>query len=144
MSAKRTVVMAAVGVLLGAAPLLAHHAFSAEFDVNKPMKLQGTLVKWDMINPHSWFHLDVKGPDGQVVRWLIEGGSPNQLIRLGVTKNTLAIGTELLIEGYLARDGTNKGVGRNFTFTDGRRLFLGGSAPGGGGSDATPAPPGER
>ena len=138
MSTKRAVVMAAVGVLLGAAPLRAHHAFSAEFDVNRPMKLQGTLVKWDMINPHSWFHLDVKGPDGQVVRWLVEGGSPNQLIRLGVTKNTLAIGTELIIEGYLARDGTNKGVGRNFTFTDGRRLFLGGSAPGGGG-DAGPA-----
>jgi hypothetical protein len=85
-----------------------------------------------MINPHSWFHIDVKGPDGQPVRWLIEGGSPNQLIRLGVTKNTLSTGMELVIEGYLARDGTNKGVGRNFTLADGRRLFLGGSAPGSG------------
>ena len=134
MSTKRAIVMACAGVLLAAAPLAAHHAFSVEFDVNKPMKLQGTLVKWEMINPHSWFHIDVKGPDGQMVRWLIEGGSPNQLIRLGVTKNTLAVGTELLIEGYLARDGTNKGVGRNFTLIDGRRLFLGGSAPGGGNS----------
>ena len=133
MSTKRAVVTLGVGVLLAAAPLSAHHAFSAEFDVSKPMKLQGTLVKWEMINPHSWFHIDVKGPDGQMVRWLVEGGSPNQLIRLGVTKNTLSTGMELLIEGYLARDGTNKGVGRNFTLGDGRRLFLGGSAPGGGG-----------
>ena len=112
---------------------MAHHAFSAEFDVSKPMKLQGTLTKWEMINPHSWFHIDVKGPDGKVVSWLVEGGSPNQLIRLGLTKYSLAVGTELVIEGYLAKDGTNKGVGRNFTFPDGRRIFLGGSAPGGGG-----------
>ena len=132
MSTKRAVVVAGVGLVLAGVPLRAHHAFSAEFDVNKPMKLQGTLVKWEMINPHSWFHIDVKGPDGQVVRWLVEGGSPNQLIRLGVTKNTLSAGMELLIEGYLARDGTNKGVGRNFTLADGKRLFLGGSAPGGG------------
>src|SRR5262245_31227510 len=87
MSTKRAVVVAGVGLVLAAAPLRAHHAFSAEFDVNKPMKLQGTLVKWEMINPHSWFHLDVKQPDGSVVSWMIEGGSPNQIIRLGVTKN---------------------------------------------------------
>ncbi len=132
MRTKRALVVAGVGVLLAAAPVWAHHAFSAEFDVKKPMKLQGTLTKWEMVNPHSWFHIDVKGPDGKVVPWLIEGGSPNQLIRLGVTKNSLSAGTELLIEGYLAKDGTNKGVGRNFTFVDGRRLFLGGSAPGAG------------
>jgi hypothetical protein len=130
MRTKLAVVIAGLGVMLAAGPLWAHHAFSAEFDVTKPMKLQATLVKWEMVNPHSWFHVDVKGPDGTVVTWMIEGGSPNQLIRLGVTKNTLAIGTELIIEGYLAKDGTNKAVGRNFTFADGRRLFLGGSAPG--------------
>lgn len=124
------VVIAGAGLLCAAVPVRAHHAFSAEFDVAKPMKLQGTLVKWEMVNPHSWFHIDVKGPDGRIVSWMIEGGSPNQLIRLGVTKNTLAVGTELLIEGYLAKDGTNKGVGRNFTLADGKRLFLGGSAPG--------------
>ncbi|NOT27206.1 MAG: hypothetical protein HOP16_14005 [Acidobacteria bacterium] len=125
----KRVVMFGIGMLMGSAPVWAHHAFSAEFDVNKPMKLQGTLAKWEMINPHSWFHIDVKDPDGKVVRWMIEGGSPNQLIRLGVTKNTLAVGTELLVDGYLARAGGNKGVARNFTLLDGRRLFLGGSAP---------------
>ena len=130
MRTKLAIVIASVGLLCAAVPVWAHHAFSAEFDVAKPMKLQGTLVKWEMVNPHSWFHIDVKGPDGKVVSWMIEGGSPNQLIRLGVTKKTLAVGTELLIEGYLAKDGTSKGVGRNFTFADGRRLFLGGSAPG--------------
>ena len=122
-----SVVAAGVGLLL-AVPVWAHHAFGAEFDVKKPLKLQGTVTKWEMINPHSWFHLDVKGPDGNVVSWLIEGGSPNQLIKQGVTKHTLAIGTEIMIEGYQAKDGTNKGVGRNLVLADGRRLFLGGDA----------------
>jgi Family of unknown function (DUF6152) len=135
MRPKLAITIAAVGLLMAVVPLWAHHAFSAEFDVNKPIKLQGTLTKWEMINPHSWFHLDVKGPDGNVVSWLVEGGSPNQLIRLGVTKKTLSVGTEFIIEGYQARDGTNKAVGRNFLFADGRRLFLGGSAPGAGGAE---------
>ena len=128
MSAKLGVVVAGVALMLAAVPVRAHHAFSAEFDINKPLKIQGTLTKWEMINPHSWFHVDVKGPDGNVVPWLIEGGSPNQLIRLGVTKYTLRIGTEFVIEGYQAKDGENRAVGRNFVLADGRRLFLGGSA----------------
>jgi hypothetical protein len=114
-------------VLIGV-QVRAHHAFAAEFDVNKPLKLTGALKKWEMVNPHSWFHVDVKGPDGTVTTWKIEGGSPNQLIRMGVTKQTVPIGTELIIDGYQAKDGTSKAVGRDFVLPDGKRLFLGGSA----------------
>ena len=119
------VAVAAGAALLAGTAARAHHAFAAEFDVNKPLKIEGTLKKWEMVNPHSWFHVDVKG-----VTWMIEGGSPNQLIRMGVTKNTVPIGTALVIEAYHAKDGTNKAVGRNFILPDGSRLFLGGSAPG--------------
>jgi len=118
----------AAGLLLTALPVFGHHAFSAEFDINKPLTLKGTLAKWEMINPHSWFHIDVKGPDGKVTEWMIEGGSPSALIRMGVTKNTVKIGTELTIEAYGAKEGPNKAVGRNFILPDGSRLFLAGSA----------------
>ena len=128
MRMKLASVAAAAAVLLAVVPVWAHHAFSAEFDVEKPLSLKGTLVRWDMINPHSWFHLDIEDEDGMVVEWMIEGGSPNELIRNGVTKNTLTIGTTLTVEGYQAKDGTTKAVGRNFTLANGERMFLGGSA----------------
>jgi hypothetical protein len=127
MTRRTGIIAVVVGVALLSAGSVAraHHAFAAEFDVNKPIKFEGKLIKWDMVNPHSWFHMEIKGE-----KWMIEGGSPNQLIRQGVTSKTVPIGTTLIIEGYLAKDGTNKAVGRNFILPDGSRLFLGGSAPG--------------
>jgi hypothetical protein len=124
-----------VGALLAlGSQVAAHHSFAAEFDINKPLELRGSLVKWEMVNPHSWFHISVKDESGQETVWMVEGGSPNQLIRMGVTKNTVPVGTELVVEGYRAKDGTDKAVGRNFVLADGSRLFLGGSAPGGDGT----------
>lgn len=127
MTRRTGIIALVVGVALLSAGSVAraHHAFAAEFDVNKPIKFEGKLIKWDMVNPHSWFHMEIKGE-----KWMIEGGSPNQLIRQGVTSKTVPIGTTLIVEGYLAKDGTNKAVGRNFILADGSRLFLGGSAPG--------------
>ncbi len=120
----------ALAASLAAIPVWAHHAFAAEFDIDSPLTLEGKLVVWEMINPHSWFYIDVEGPDGEVVRWAVEGGTPNSLIRNGVTQYTVPIGTVLVIEGYASKDRTSKAVGSNFTLPDGSRLFLGGSAPG--------------
>jgi len=117
--------MAGFGLLGAAVPVWAHHAFAAEFDQNKPLKLKGTVTKWEVTNPHSWIHIDVKGDDGQVVGWMIEGGSPNNLYRLGFTKESLPPGSEILVEGYQAKDGSTRAVGRSLTFSDGRKLFLG-------------------
>ena len=122
------VLMAGVGMFLATAPVWAHHAFSAEFDASRPLKLRGTVTQWELVNPHSWIHMDVKGQDGTVTPWMIEAGSPNSLFRLGFNKNSLPAGTEILVDGYQAKDGTNLAVGKNITLPDGRRLFLGGSA----------------
>lgn len=128
MRTNRTVAAFGAAVLLAAAPLSGHHAFSAEFDIEQPLTIEGELVRWEMINPHSWFHIDVEAGDGTVSTWLVEGGSPNELIRQGVNRNTVQVGTFLVVEGYRAKDGTEKAVGRNFVLANGERLFLGGSA----------------
>jgi hypothetical protein len=129
MRTKSAFAAAGLACVLCAAPLVAHHAFSAEFDAAKPVKLRGKVVKIELINPHSWIHIAVVGADGQSVEWMIEGGSPNALIRQGITKNSLPIGTELLVDGYQAKDGANRAVGKDVTLADGRKLFFGGSAP---------------
>jgi hypothetical protein len=117
--------------LLASKALLAHHAFALEFDVNRPIDLTGVVSKVELINPHSWIHVDVTDEAGNKVTWMIEGGSPNALVRRGVTKKSIPIGSELRITGYQARDGSPKGVGRDITFADGRELFFDGSrAPG--------------
>src|SRR5262245_5209619 len=115
-----------VGLLLAAVvPAWAHHAFAAEFDEKKPIKVRGTVTKWELTNPHSWIHIDVKGDDGKVVTWMIEGASPNNLYRLGLTKESLPAGSEITVEGYQAKDGSTRAVGRNITFANGKKFFLG-------------------
>jgi len=122
--------IAVAGLFMSAAPVFAHHAFAAEFDAKRPVKLRGVVTKMEWINPHAWIHVDVKGPDGDVVSWMIEAGTPNTLFRRGFTKNSLAQGTEILVDGYQAKDGSNRANGRDVTFVDGRKLFLGSSGTG--------------
>ena len=130
MRRKLALVVIGTGFLLNVARLSAHHSFAAEFDAKKPVKFRGTVTKMEWINPHAWIHVDVKGPDGKVVTWMVEAGTPNTLFRRGFTKNSLAPGTEILVEGYQAKDGSNKANGRDVTFPDGRKLFLGSSGTG--------------
>jgi len=114
-----------VSLLFGATVAQAHHSFSGEFDADKPLKLRGLITKVEWINPHTWIHMDVKGTSGQVTKWEIELGTPNTLFRRGVTKNSLAIGTEILVDGYRSRDGANRANGSKVTLTDGRQILLG-------------------
>jgi hypothetical protein len=110
-------------------PALAHHSFAAEFDMEQPIKLRGTVTEVEFMNPHSWIHIDVKKDDGTVESWAIEGGTPNTLFRMGINQNSLSVGTEIVVDGYRSRDGENRANGRDITLPDGRKLFLGGSAP---------------
>ena len=116
-------------LLAAAAPLAAHHAFAAEFDISKPVKLTGKVVKMEWVNPHAWIHVEVTGPDGKPETWMVEGGSPNIMLRRGFTKKSLETGTEVTVEGYRAKNGENMANGSNITFKDGKRIFLGGSNP---------------
>lgn len=127
---KMILFIAACGMLATALPVGAHHAFAAEFDETKPLTLKGTVTKMEWINPHSWIHITVDNKDGTKTDWMVEGGSPNSLFRLGFKKSSLPPGTVIIVDGYRSKDGSNKAVGRDLTFEDGRRLFLGGSAPG--------------
>jgi hypothetical protein len=128
----RTLVAALVLTLAGAgAALRAHHAFGGEFDANKPVLLKGPIVKVEWVNPHAWIHMEVKTADGGTEVWMIEGGSPNSLLRQGVTRDSLPIGTEIVVDGYQARDHSLKRAnGRNITYPDGRKLFFGSSGTG--------------
>lgn len=130
MCMKLGVVAAGFGMLLAVVPASAHHAFSAEFDANRPVKLRGSVTRMEWINPHSWIHIDVKQPDGKVESWMIEGGAPNALLRRGFSKNSLPIGVEILVDGYQAKDGSTRANGRDITFPDGKKLFLGSSGTG--------------
>jgi hypothetical protein len=124
------VLTAGAALLLAAVSVSAHHSFAAEFDANKPVQLRGTVAKVEWINPHTWIHIDVKDTDGSVERWMIEGGTPNTLLRRGLTRNSLPQGTEIMVDGYRAKNGTNRANGRDLTFPDGRKLFMGSSGIG--------------
>jgi hypothetical protein len=142
-----TMSIAAVALLsVVTAPADAHHAFGGEFDATKPVLLKGAIVKVEWVNPHTWIHMEVKKPDGTSEVWMVEGGSPNSLLRLGITKNSLPVGTEIVVDGYQARDHTLKRAnGRNITYPDGKKLFFGSSGTGAprDGADPTETKPGK-
>jgi len=126
-----TAAAAAFLVAVAAVQVSAHHSFAAEFDAKRPVKLRGTVVKMEWINPHSWIHIDVKDPaSGKVERWMVEGGAPNALLRRGWNKKSLTEGTEIMVEGFQAKDGANRANGRDITFPDGKKLFVGSSGTG--------------
>jgi hypothetical protein len=120
----------AVAVVTAAVPVVAHHAFSAEFDAARPITLRGTVVKVEWINPHSWFHVDVKNENGTVERWMVEAGNPNNLFRRGWSKDIISPGMEIVVDGYQAKDASRRANGRDLTFPNGQKLFMGSSGTG--------------
>src|SRR3989475_9783341 len=130
MRTKLLILTTVIGLLMSTVPAWAHHAFAAEFDASKPIKFRGTVTKMEWINPHAWIHVDVKGDDGKVTNWMVECGTPNTLLRRGFTRNTVTAGMEIVVDGYKAKDGSNRANGRDVTFPDGRKLFLGSTGTG--------------
>ena len=122
---KNTIATGIICAALFSIPAWAHHAFSAEFDVKKPIHFTGILTEVEFTNPHAWLHVAVKGDDGKTNEWMIEAGTPNVLLRRGITKKSIAVGTVVVIDGFAAKDGSFKGSGRDITLPDGRKLFLG-------------------
>ena len=120
---KAIVILSLAAALATASPALAHHSFAAEYDDQKPLKITGTLTKVDWMNPHIWYYVDVKNPDGTVTAWAISGGAPGQLMRRGITKDLLVVGSTVNVEGFRAKDGTNNGFGQRVTYQDGRNVF---------------------
>ena len=114
-----------VALISASMRLWAHHSFAAEYDGTKPIKLSGTVTKFDMVNPHSWIYVDVKGPDGKIENWAIEAGSPNILMRRGITKDSVKVGQKIVVDGYQSKDGSRRANGRDLTLPDGKKLFLG-------------------
>ena len=127
---KQIAMIASAGLILCAVPVWAHHAFAAEFDAKKPVHLEGLVSKVELINPHSWIHVDVKNADGTVASWMVEAGSPNVLLRRGFTKATIAPGTAVVVEGYQSKDGSMRANGRDITLPNGQKLFLGSQGTG--------------
>ena len=130
MRLQRVLITTFAALLLIGTAVSAHHSFAAEFDSNKPIQLKGTVVRVEWINPHTWIHVAVKDADGKTEEWMIEGGTPNTLLRRGLTKNSLPEGTEIVVDGYRAKNGSNRANGRDVTFPDGRKLFMGSSGTG--------------
>jgi hypothetical protein len=108
----------------------AHHALGAEFDADAPLTLRGSVTRIEWVNPHAWFHIEVTNAEGEKEAWRIEGGTPNTLLRRGINKRSIAIGTEIVVEGYQAKDRTNSANGRNITLANGKKMFMGSSGTG--------------
>lgn len=118
-----------MGIAALPVPAVAHHAFSAEFDIRKPIHLNGVVTEVEFVNPHAWLHVAVRGEGGKAEEWLIESGSPNRLRGRGITRLSIAPGTQVVVDGYAAKDGSRKGSGQELTLADGRRLFISGTRP---------------